>query len=514
MTARKVMMEETAAAQPPEVDNAPIAERTPEGSEQAETRLLPIGSTLALGAVIALLSTTIVSVGMGRLSEVFSVPLSTVQWVSTAYLLALAVAIPIAGWAMDRFGEKALWQASLVVYLIGCVLAAVATSVGTLIGSRVIQGIGGAMFEPIMLTMLARAAGPKRATTVLSLIQIPITLAPVFGPMIGGVLMDSLDWRWLFWFNVPLGVLCAVMAHRILPTDPPREQRAVSRLDVTGLALLPAALAGLLLGFSQLATGGGIGAPVVWVSFAVGAVLLIAYVVHALRMRGVPLIDVRLFATGRFTAAALGSFLFGASVYGVMFLLPLFFQQAGGFDAWTSGLLLAPQGVGTVLILPAVGRLVARFGPRTVVLAGMALAAVSTIAYTQLDPTDDTGLLVVALLIRGVGLGTTLAPALSTGFTSIAPENTGRASSALIASIQLGGSVGTALLAVVVQQQLTDRLGPSGASASAASSPHLAGPITEAFGGAFWWTLGLCVAGAAVALFLPRAERGSTPAET
>ncbi|WP_051877532.1 MDR family MFS transporter [Streptomyces natalensis] len=507
-------MEETAAAAPLEADNAPRTEAPAEGGEQAEKGLLPIGSTLSLGAVIALLSTTIVSVGMGRLAEVFSVPLSTVQWVSTAYLLAIAVAIPIAGWAMDRFGEKTLWQASLVVYLVGCVLAAVATSVGTLIGARVVQGIGGAMFEPIMLTMLARAAGPKRATTVLSMVQIPITLAPVFGPMVGGVLMDNLDWRWLFWFNVPLGLLCAVLAQRILPTDPPREERGVSRLDVRGLVLLPAALAGLLLGFSQLATGGGIGAPVVQISFGVGAVLLIAYLVHALKMRGVPLIDVRLFATGRFSASALGSFLFGASVYGMMFLLPLFFQQAGGFDAWTSGLLLAPQGVGTVLILPAVGRLVARFGPRAVVLAGMALAAVSTVAYTQLDPAKDTALLVIALLVRGVGLGTTLAPALSTGFASIAPENTGRASSALIASIQLGGSVGTALLAVVVQQQLTDRLGPSGASASAAKTPRLAGPLTEAFGSAFWWTLGICVAGAIVALFLPSAERGGAPAES
>ncbi|GAA3182039.1 MULTISPECIES: MDR family MFS transporter [Streptomyces] len=506
-------MEETTAAVPPEVDNAPRAEAPPEGGEQGEKRLLPIGSTLSLGAVIALLSTTIVSVGMGRLAEVFSVPLSTVQWVSTAYLLAIAVAIPIAGWAMDRFGEKALWQAALVVYLVGCVLAAVASTVGTLIGARVVQGIGGAMFEPIMLTMLARAAGPKRATTVMSMVQIPITLAPVFGPMVGGVLMDNLDWRWLFWFNVPLGLLCALLAQRILPTDPPREERGASRLDVKGLALLPPALAGLLLGFSQMAAGGGIGAPVVLISVGVGAVLLIAYVVHALRMRGVPLIDVRLFATGRFTAAALGSFLFGASVYGVMFLLPLFFQQGGGFDAWTSGLLLAPQGVGTVLILPAVGRLVARFGPRTVVFSGMALAAVSTLAYTQFDPADDTGLLVFALLIRGVGLGTTLAPALSTGFTSIAPENTGRASSALIASIQLGGSVGTALLAVVVQQQLTGRLGPSGSAASVVTSPHLAGPITEAFGAAFWWTLGICVAGAIVALFLPGAERESAPAD-
>jgi EmrB/QacA subfamily drug resistance transporter len=389
------------------------------------------------------------------------------------------------------------------------VVAALAPSIGVLIGARVVQGFGAAMFEPIMLTLLATAAGPKRATTVMSLIQIPITLAPVFGPMVGGLLIDHLSWQWLFWFNVPLGLLCAVMAHFVLPADPPRSERADSRLDVTGLALLPLGLAGLLLGFSQIANSGGIGSAAVWLPLLIGVVMVAGYVVHALRTTNVPLIDVRLFTTGRFSASVAGAFLFGASVYGTMFLLPLFFQQAGGYSAWDSGLLLAPQGIGTVLILPMVGRLAARFGPRTVVLAGMVVSVLGTFAYTQADPGKDTTLLVISLLIRGVGLGTTLAPALAAGFGAVAPENTGRAAAALIASIQLGGSAGTALLAVVVQQQLTDRLGKGGASASAATSPDLAAPLTAAFGAAFWWTLGICALGAVAALFLPGSERGA-----
>ncbi|MFC8717833.1 MDR family MFS transporter [Kitasatospora sp. NPDC057198] len=471
--------------------------------------LLALGATLALGAVLALLSTTIVAVGMGRLSEEFSSPLSTVQWVSTGYLLALAVAIPAAGWAMERFGAKTLWQAALAVYTVGCVAAALAPSVGVLIGARVVQGFGAAMFEPIMLTVLATAAGPKRATTVMSMVQIPITLAPVFGPMVGGLLVDHLSWQWLFWFNVPLGLLCAVMAHVVLPADPPRSERAGSRLDVIGLALLPPGLAGLLLGFSRIADSGGTGSAAVLLPLLIGAVMVAGYAVHALRTTAVPLIDVRLFTTGRFGASVAGAFLFGASVYGAMFLLPLFFQQAGGHSAWDSGLLLAPQGVGTVLVLPMVGRLTARFGPRTVVLAGMVVSVLGTFAYTQADPGQDTTLLVVSLLVRGIGLGATLAPALAAGFGAVTPENTGRAAAALIAAIQLGGSAGTALLAVVVQRQIADRLGAGGGNASAATSPDLAAPLTAAFGTTFWWTLGICALGAVAALFLPGPERGS-----
>ncbi|MEY9892855.1 EmrB/QacA subfamily drug resistance transporter [Catenulispora sp. MAP5-51] len=385
MTRAKTLMARTGAVTAPDTDSigrVPAAEE----AEKPHPGLFILGTTLAVGAVLALLSTTIVAVGMDRLSAVFSTSISAVQWVSTGYLLALAVTIPVAGWAMERFGAKAMWQSALAVYVAGCVMSALAPSIGVLIGSRVVQGVGAAMFEPIMLTLLATAAGPKRATTVMSLVQIPITLAPVFGPMVGGLLVDHLSWHWLFWFNVPIGVVCAVMAHKVLPADPPRSQRAASKLDATGLALLPLGLAALLLGFSQIADSGGVGSVGVWLPLVLGAVLVAGYVVHALRTSIVPLIDVRLFLTGRFSASVLGAFLFGASVYGSTFVLPLFFQQGRGFSAWDAGLLLAPQGVGTVLILPAVGRLTARFGPRVLVVSGMAVAVLGTIAYTQVDP--------------------------------------------------------------------------------------------------------------------------------
>lgn len=480
------------------------------GSSQGDPQLLMVGTALAIGAVLALLSTTIVSVGIGRFSEVFSAPLSTIQWVSTAYLLAIAVAIPITGWGMDRFGEKKLWMASFCIFLVGSALAALAWSIGTLIFARVIQGIGGGMFEPIMLTLLARAAGPRRITTVMSMIQIPITLAPVFGPMFGGVIIDNLSWQWLFLVNLPIGLAGVLMAGRVLSEDPPRTERTAARLDLLGVVSLPPALAALLVAFSQFGDGGGVSSPAVLTALVVGLVLLLAYTTHALRVGAAALIDLRLFANPQFSVSAITAFLFGASAYGIMFLLPLYYQQAEGLDALRSGLLLAPQGIGIILILPLVGRLTARFGARAVVFSGMAIAVLGTVAYATVEPGTSTALLIGSLVVRGIGLGTTLAPALSSAFRVTAPEAASRASSTLIAAIQLGGSVGTALLAVILQQQLSGNVGDAAVHTSFVDHPHLAVPLALAFGHTFWWALGICALGALVALLLPGREHAHT----
>ncbi|MER6949446.1 DHA2 family efflux MFS transporter permease subunit [Nonomuraea sp. NPDC000554] len=439
-----------------------------------------LGGVLGFGAFLALLNSTVVVVGIDRLSGELAAPLGQIQWVSTAYLLALAVAIPVAGWGADRFGGRTLWLAALGVYLAGSVLATVADSVTLLVAARVVQGFGAGMLEPIMLAMLTTAAGPHRVTRVLSLIQIPITLAPALGPLVGGLIVDQLSWHWLFGMNLPLGLLALGLSLWILPRD--RPDATLARLDVLGLLLLSPGLAVLLYGLTRAGEGSAAGPVAIIVPVLAGVALLAGYTTHALRRGPGALIDIRLFAGARFTASGLIAGLFGASVYGMMFLLPLFVQQANGAAAWAAGLQLAPQGVGTILVLPFVAALSARFGTRATVAAGMSLAALGTLPFA-LDGAS-TGLLAVSLLVRGAGLGIVLGPALAAAFGSIRPDATARASSALVALIQLGGAAGTALLAVVLQRQ------PAGAGAAA-------------FGNTFWWALAICVLGALLALRLP-----------
>ncbi|MFD1536280.1 DHA2 family efflux MFS transporter permease subunit [Nonomuraea guangzhouensis] len=441
-----------------------------------------LGGVLGFGAFLALLNSTVVVVGIDRLSGALAAPLGQIQWVTTAYLLALAVAIPVAGWGADRFGGRTLWLAALGVYLAGSALATVADSLTVLVGARVVQGFGAGMLEPIMLAMLTTAAGPHRATRVLSLIQIPITLAPALGPLAGGLIIDHLSWRWLFAMNLPLGLLAMVLSLRVLPRDRPKT--GTTRLDVLGLLLLPPGLAVLLYGLTRAGDGFGADSVAVFAPVLGGTALLLGYAAHALRRGSGALIDLRLFADARFTASGLIACLFGASVYGMMFLLPLYAQQANGARAWVAGLQLAPQGIGTILALPFVAALSARFGARATVAGGMSLAALGTLPFTQDGLHAGTGLLAVSLLVRGIGLGAVLGPALAAAFGAIAPDATARASSALVALIQIGGAAGTALLAVVLQRQ------PGGAGVAA-------------FASTFWWALAICVLGSLLALRLP-----------
>ncbi|MEU8825751.1 DHA2 family efflux MFS transporter permease subunit [Streptomyces sp. NPDC048636] len=441
-----------------------------------------LGGVLGFGAFLALLNSTVVVVGVDRLSRELDVPLGQIQWVSTAYLLALAVAIPVAGWGADRFGGRAVWLAALGVYLAGSVLATAAGSVTVLVAARVVQGFGAGMLEPVMLAMLTTAAGPHRVTRVLSLIQIPITLAPALGPLVGGLIVDQLSWRWLFGMNLPLGLLALVLSLRVLPRDRPAAG-TTARLDVVGLLLLSPGLAVLLYGLTRAGEGFDLGSAASVAPVIGGTGLLLGYTAHALRRGPGALIDIRLFTGARFAASGLIACLFGASVYGMMFLLPLSSQQAKGAPAWAAGLQLAPQGIGTILALPLVATLSARFGARATVAGGMSLAALGTLPFTQEGAHASTALLAVSLLVRGIGLGAVLGPALAAAYGSITPDAAPRASSVLVAMIQLGGAAGTALLAVVLQRQSGD-----GASA---------------FGDTFWWALAICVLGALLAMRLP-----------
>jgi EmrB/QacA subfamily drug resistance transporter len=457
----------------------------PQAGSQTPRRLDPallrLSGVLLVGACAALLDSTIVTVAIDSLSRTFDAPVAEAQWVATAYLLAMTAVIPLTGWIVDRYGQRAAWTGALVLFGTASALCAAAWSLPSLVALRVVTGLGGGMMLPLTMTILVRAAGQDRVGRALALVSVPGQLAPVLGPVVGGLVLDSLGWRWIFLATLPLTAVALALAVRGIPTDTPRRGE---RADLLGLALLPPGLAALLYGLSAL--GRGPHGPLA----AVGGVLLLTgFAAHALRRRPggpAPVLDLRLFADGQFRIGAFLMFVFGLCIWGGMFLLPLFYQRVTGADALMAGVLMAPMGAGVAVAVLFVGGPADRMGPRPLVVGGLVLAALATLPFGFATGDTSSALLGASLFARGLGLGTASVPLLAAAYRGLAPERVPRATSALNVVQRIGAAAGTAGLALVLAAALAGADQPA-----------------PAFQAAFWWMTALTAVAVVPALFLP-----------
>src|SRR3954447_18808075 len=472
---------------------------------------LVVAGVATLGLVMAVLDTTIVNVALDTLSRDLDAPLSTIQWVSTGYLLSLAAVIPLSGWITERFGSKRTWIASIALFAIGSALCALATSAGELIALRVLQGVGGGMVVPGRFTLVAQSAGPRRVGRGLALVGVPILLGPIFGPIIGGLIVDSAAWQWIFVVNVPIAFVAIFTAARLLEPDAGRADAGA--LDWLGAALLCPGLAGIVFGLSEIEGHGGIGRPIAFVPILAGFALVGLFAWHSLRVAR-PLIEVRLFSARGFRAAATATFLLGGALFGTLLVLPLYYQVDRGQSALDAGLLLAPQGIGAALMLPISGRLTDRLGGGPVVLAGCTVIALASLPLVFLSGHTPYALMGGVLFVRGMGLGASIQPSIAAAYALLESSQVPRATAALNALRQAGGSVGTALLAVVLQHEGAAALPTAMAGTggllqplSAAERERVSGPVATAFGHTFLWALVLALLAVVPAVVLLRAER-------
>ncbi|GAB3844969.1 MDR family MFS transporter [Dactylosporangium cerinum] len=484
---------------PPDASVPDGTATTSDDESRISPALLKLAGVIMLGAIMVQLDSTMVNVAIDTLSKRFEVTVSTIQWVSTGYLLAMAIVIPLTGWASDRFGARAVWTFSLCAFLGGSVLCGVAWSAESLIAFRVLQGLGGGMILPLAQAILAAAAGPKRLGRMMSAIGVPAMLGPVLGPVLGGVLVDHLSWRWIFYVNVPICLAALALSWRLMPSGTSAESERKG-LDKLGLLLLSPGCAALVYGLSKAGQHGSFTAPEVLIPLVGGVVLLAAFALHALRTKVEPIIDLRLLKSRNFSASSSVLFVFSMALFGAIFLLSLLYQQVHGDSAVKTGLLLAPQGVGLAAALLLAGPLTDKIGPRWIAVVGLLLAIAGTIPFCLAKGEINQWLLGGSLVVRGAGLGAVIVPCMAAAYAGVAQHAFNRASSALRIFQQLGGSFGVAVVAVVLQRQVTD------ATDAAAGRPNL-DQIAGAFGNTFWWTVALTVVAVIPALLLPRTLR-------
>ena len=470
-----------------------------------DPELRRLAVVVVFGAVMTVLDTTIVTVAINTLGRDFHTSLATIQWVLTAYTLALAMTIPLTGWAIRRFGGRTMWIASLVLFITGSVLAGASWSVGSLIAFRVLQAVGGGLLLPVGQTMLADKAGPQRMGRVMSVVAVPAMLGPVLGPLLGGAIVDNLSWRWMFYINAPICAVALLAAYAWLPRDN-RERAGGTRLDVLGLVLLSPGLAGLVYGLAQTGNGHGVTDPHVYGWVGAGAVLTATFVVHAARHRERALVDVTLFRDRAFAASVVALLVYAVAVFGVMLVSPVYFQAVRGDSPLRAGMMLAPLGLGAMISMPISGRLTDRLGSRTLALAGLVVALAGLSVYTQLDTATSKVLLAVAAFVFGFGHGMMMPSLMAATYQRLERSEVPAATTASNIMVRVGSSFGVAALAVALQIYIRHELpAASGTIASAASirTPGAPAHLAHAFGHSFWWPLGIAAFAVVPILLIP-----------
>lgn len=450
---------------------------------------------LIVGALAAIFDSTIVSIALRTLADALNVSVSTIQWVSTGYLLALGVAIPVVGWAQARVGGKRLWMIALTIFFVASIACSLAWDARSLIAFRVVQGLGGGLMLPLMATLaVQQISGGPGLGRLMSMVSLPAALGPILGPTIGGLILNWLDWRWIFWVNVPFCVAGILLAWRFLPADPPRGR---PRLDWVGLALVSPALVGILYGLSNVVQDGGLARTDVWLPALVGVVLLAVFAVTQVRRPDGALVDLRLLRRRPVASASVVLFLSGAALYGSMLLLPLYFQVVRGTDVLTAALMLIPQGVGALFSRTLAGRLTDTLGARVVAIGAFVLIGLATIPFALSDATTSQWWLMAVLLVRGLGTGAVMIPVMTVGYLGLARDEIPHASIITRLTQQIGGAFGTAILAVILET----------AAATVTTDDY-----APAFNTAFWWAVGFTVVAIGVCLVLPSRRPEPEPA--
>jgi EmrB/QacA subfamily drug resistance transporter len=461
-----------------------------EASAAIEAHVWRISAVVVLGSIMSILDTTIVNVALATLGRDLDSSIAQIQWVVTGYMLALAAVIPVSGWVAERFGAKRVYLISLVLFTAGSMLCGISTSLGELVFFRVLQGLGGGMILPLGQMMMAAAAGPKRMGRVMSIVAVPAMLAPILGPTLGGVILESVSWRWIFYVNVPVGVAAVLAALRVLPAAETGSPRPLDR----GFGLMVAGVPLLTYGLAEVGTSGSFGSLKVVLPCLGGLALITLFVSHASRVTR-PLLNLRLYRRPTFSTASATMFLLGAALFGGMILMPLYWQEVRQESVIATGLLVGPQGLGAALVMPLAGKLTDRFGGGPLALLGVALTTVATIPFGLIGAHTSLVGLCVAMFLRGMGIGFAFMPAMTAAFAALERSELADATPQLNVLQRVGGSLGTALLAVVLQRALVGAHTPQAAA--------------SAYGTAFWASVGLTAVAVVPALLLLRAERAA-----
>ncbi|GAA2155305.1 MDR family MFS transporter [Kitasatospora kazusensis] len=454
-----------------------------------------VGAVFVAALFMSIMDTTIVNVALPSIGRQFRVDPASVGVVNVGYLVTLAVFVPLSGWLGDRYGTRRVFLGALALFTVASLLCGSAGSLDQLTLYRILQGAAGGLLTPVGMTMLFRAFPQEERMRATRVLMLPAAVAPAAGPVLGGWLVDSWSWHWVFIVNVPIGVLALVFGLLFLPDY--RTER-VGRFDAAGF-LLAAAGFGLAMYALAEGAGQGWGSARILASGAAGLAALAALVVVELRLAE-PMLDLRLFRDRIFRTTNLLSLFSGAAFLGMLYLFPLLMQDALGMDALHSGLMVFPEAVGVMIASQIAGRLYPRVGPRRLLATGAGVVAVCLALMATIGPDSNLWAVRGLLFVTGFAMSHVFMPSQTAAFAGISQRSTGAASTLYNAQRQLGSALGVAVLGTVL-------------AAVGTVTTHAGGTPTAnlaAYRAAFLVAAALALVAAVTALFVRDSDAAAT----
>jgi EmrB/QacA subfamily drug resistance transporter len=404
-------------------------------------------SVAVLGSFLSQLDATVVNVSLGSLAVELHSSLQAIQWVTSGYLLALALMLPLNGWLVERIGTKRLYLFCFSGFTLSSVLCALSWSADSLIGFRVLQGISGGLMAPLTQLMIARAAG-KHMVRVMGYVAVPVLLGPIAGPVVAGAILQHASWRWLFLINLPIGVVAVVLASLFLPADD-NGTRSQKSFDLVGFLTLSPSLVLFLYGSDHLNKRAGL------VMLLLSVVLLATFFRKALKDGPRALIDLQIFSSEVFSASALTQFTVNGLSFAGQMMIPVYLILDVGKSPSATGWLMAPMGLGMVCTYPWVARLTRCFGIRGTSFRGALIAFLGTLPLLYLSSKHfSVGILAVALFVRGMGMSAVGIPSISAAYASVRKEELPMATTSLNIVQRLGGPTLTTVCATFLGWRL------------------------------------------------------------
>lgn len=426
---------------------------------------------IMIGTFMAVLDSTIVNVGLPKIMASFGVGIDKIEWVITAYMLALAVMLPTSGWMADRFGYKKMYASGMLLFTFGSFLCGISGEENMLIISRVIQGLGAGTIMPIGMAIVVREFPPNKRGLALGFWSIAAAASISFGPLIGGYLVDNFSWQLIFDVNIPVG-LAGIFVTMIIQRE--YINKAVRNFDIIGFISVSIFLPFLIYALTEgnaATNSAGWSAPYIIICFAISAVALAVFITTEFIVKE-PLIDLRLLANHNFALSNVIMFIFGMGMFGSTFLLPLYLQNSLGYTAIQSGSVFLPVGIIQGLVSPVVGIIGDRTNPKVPIIIGVLLLTFSFYINSSLSFLTEHSYIMSALYLRGLGMGILFTPLSAIALLEIPREKMAQASGLFNVVRQLGGSFGVAILATVLTTRVNYHAEMYGSAVAAKSQVY------------------------------------------